>query len=52
MIAIRPQQPAPRPLLVIGPPPHPSARLCACTDGGRQQPQIRCTVCRGTGWVR
>ncbi|WP_043801896.1 hypothetical protein [Deinococcus gobiensis] len=28
------------------------ARLCSCTDGGRNQPLASCPHCRGEGWVR
>lgn len=45
-------RPQPRPAYAIGPAPHPDARLCHCTDSGRQQPRIKCPTCRGTGWVR
>ena len=32
--------------------PQPGARLCRCTDGGRNQPLAACPHCRGEGWVR
>lgn len=41
-----PASPAPAPA------PQPEARLCSCTDGGRNQAVIGCPHCRGEGWVR